>query len=364
VNSKLRVLHKYVSLTVAAIWTFQALTGALLVFHWEFDDALLGGASVPLNIERLGGSIDAMILSRQFGTPTGVYWSGGDAARFDVIVRRGEKSDVVRVDGEGKVLRFRPWDHDFAHIGLFQIITYLHQTLFAHDPGKWFLGASGFLLLSNLIVGLKLAWPRRNTWRAALLPRRSTVLAATVFSWHRALGLSLAAFAILSIGAGVLMAYEDPLADWFDDARPNPPAAQAAAEPARGRPVTTAEAIKAALERYPSAALTGIDLPDADSPWIRVELRQKSEWRRVSGRTSVFVSSRSGRLLREYDARLAPLKTRFWDGLYAIHTGEAGGWPGRVAAVLIGIWLLTMIALGLTLWWVRRKRPASKLKGH
>jgi uncharacterized iron-regulated membrane protein len=101
--------------------------------------------------------------------------------------------------------------------------------------------------------------------------------------------------------------------------------------------------------------LTGIDLPDEKSPWFKVELRQASELRRVSGRTFVYVSSLSGRILQDYDAKTAPLKTRFWDALYAIHTGEAGGSPGRWAAVAIGVWLLSMIGLGLTLWWVRRR---------
>ncbi len=352
---KIRILHKYVSLTFAALWILQALTGALLVFHWELDDAFLGGPSVRLNVEKLGDRIDTMILTRQYGTPTGIYWSGGEAARFDVIVQRAAKSDVVRVDGQGSVLRQRPWDHDFAHIGVFQDITYLHQTLFAHDVGKWFLGASGLVLFSNITLALKLAWPRRQSWASALFPRRSKVFAANIFAWHRALGLSLAFVALVSIGAGVLMAYETPLADWFDDARPSPPAELGAAETRSPAAIGTAQAIRTALERYPSAVLTGIDLPDANSPWFKVELRQASELRRVSGRTFVDVSSLSGRILRDYDPRTAPLKTRFWDALYAIHTGEAGGWLGRAGAVLIGVWLLSMIALGLTLWSARRR---------
>jgi uncharacterized iron-regulated membrane protein len=296
---KFRVVHKYVSLTCAALWILQALTGVLLVFHWELDDLFLSRPARTLSVEKLGTSIDAMIASGQFGTPTALYWSAGQAGRFDVIVEQGEKADVLRVDGEGSILRRRPWNHDFVHIGPFQIITYLHQTLFAHDIGKWFLGGSGLLLLSNIILGLKLAWPRRRSWIAALLPRKFNALAATAFAWHRAMGLWLGIVAFLTLGAGVLMAFEDPLAAWFDDARPDPPATVAAAEFLRPSAIGTAEAITTALTRYPSAALTGID--------------------------------------------------------YAIHTGEAGGWAGRIGAAIVGMWLLSMIALGLTLWSARRR---------
>jgi len=41
---KLRLLHKYLSLTVAALWLMQAVTGALLVFHWELDDWAVAGS--------------------------------------------------------------------------------------------------------------------------------------------------------------------------------------------------------------------------------------------------------------------------------------------------------------------------------
>jgi hypothetical protein len=34
----LRSVHKYLSLTMAAMWLLQAATGVLLVFHWELDD--------------------------------------------------------------------------------------------------------------------------------------------------------------------------------------------------------------------------------------------------------------------------------------------------------------------------------------
>jgi uncharacterized iron-regulated membrane protein len=360
--AKIKVVHKYVSLTLAALWILQALTGALLVFHWELDDLTLNLPEKALDVEKFGNSIDAMIASRQYGIPTGVYWSAGQEGRYDVVVQQTEKSDVLRVDGDGVVLRRRPWNHDFLHIGPFQIITYLHQTLFAHDVGKWILGVSGLFLFTNIVLGLKLAWPRRRTWSAALRPRASHSLAAAAYAWHRAVGLWLGMVALLAIGTGVLMAFETPLAAWFDDARPEPSAEIAAAEVKWPTPIGTAAAITTARARYPSAALTGIDLPSDDNLWFRVELREPGEIHRTSGRTSVYVSSRSGRVIREYAGEKAPLKTRIWDSFYSIHTGEAGGWPGRIAATLIGVWLLSMIVLGLTLWWSRR-RPVTRRSG-
>jgi uncharacterized iron-regulated membrane protein len=39
----LRLVHKYLSLTVAAMWLLQAVVGVLLVFHWEPDDWMVDG---------------------------------------------------------------------------------------------------------------------------------------------------------------------------------------------------------------------------------------------------------------------------------------------------------------------------------
>lgn len=107
------------------------------------------------------------------------------------------------------------------------------------------------------------------------------------------------------------MAFEDPFAAWFDDARPVPRSAVAEAEPPNALAIGVAQAMTTALGRYPAAVLTGIDLSNGGPLWFRVVLRQPGELRRVSGRTIVYVSSRCGRELQEYDARIVPIKTKF-----------------------------------------------------
>ena len=52
---KLRFLHNYLSLTLAALWLMQAVTGALLVFHWELDDWAVSGPQRHLHPVRFGG---------------------------------------------------------------------------------------------------------------------------------------------------------------------------------------------------------------------------------------------------------------------------------------------------------------------
>ena len=357
-RSTIQILHKYLSLCVVALWLLQAVTGVLLVFHWELDDWSVRGGAGPLEPAAFSRALDAMARSGPARQLSGVYPSAGRAGRFDVLLDRSDgRTDILRVDGQGRVLRQRPGNYDWPHIGVFQIATYLHQTLFAHNLGRWFIGLSGLLLLTNLGMGLTLAWPRRGGWRKALLPTRAARAPMTVHGWHRALGLWFAWPALVIIAAGAIMAFETPLSDWFTDTRAPPAAKAAAAEPMAARSITAATAIVAAERAYPNAPLSVLEPPAANAPWWKVSVRQRGEWRRFDGTTTLYVSSRSGRLLANYDALRAPLKTRFWDSLYAIHTGEAAGVVGRWISVLIGVCLASLCALGLCLWWLRRPRP-------
>ena len=138
------------------------------------------------------------------------------SGRFDVLLTQTSgESDALRVDGEGTMLRRRPANYDNLHIGIYQIATYLHQTLFLHQTGRWFMGFSGVLLLSNLVLGLCMAWPRKGQWRRALMPVAAGALTARVYSWHRAVGLWLAFAVFPLVFAGVLMAFDNPLERWF-----------------------------------------------------------------------------------------------------------------------------------------------------
>lgn len=347
-------------LVFMGLWMLQAATGVLLVFHWELDDATVPGPARALDVNRFGAGLERLAAARPDRAVTAVYPSGGLPGRFDVLLAASNgQTDAVRVDGAGTVLRERPWDHDFGRIGPFQIATYLHQTLFAHQLGTWFIGLSGALLISNIAIGAVMAWPRPGRWRAALTPAKAASPPAEAFAWHRAAGLWLVAPALLLVCCGVVMAFETPLAGWFDDARPRPSATAAAREPLVAGRAGAAQAMVTAFHSYPGARLAALEAPSPQTPWWLVRLRQGGEFRRVAGLTTVLVSSASGRVLASYDALKAPAKARLWEALYAVHTGEIAGAAGRWAALAIGLWLVTMIGLGLRLWAVRRAIPST-----
>jgi uncharacterized iron-regulated membrane protein len=351
VRNTLRTLHRYVALTCAALWLVQGLTGLLMVFRWELDDAPLAGPAVALDVAALDARISAIEGDGTGRTVTQLWATGGVDGRYDLHVDvAGGHGQVVRVDGAGRVLRTRG-----AEAGLIPQAATLHQTLFAGDTGRSIIGASGALLVVTVLMGLVLAWPKRVTqWRPAVWPPKTRPGAARRYAWHRAVGLWLAVPVVVFASAGALMTIDAPLKRWFGlDATPPE---LATAQPLVGPPIGTARALQVALQQVSGAGLSGAAFPKADAPWYRVRVRQPGELRRVYGTTTVYVAAADGRVLRVEDALRATPARAFMDALYPVHTGEAAGPLGRLLSLAFGSWLLTMLVLGIGLWSARRRK--------
>src|SRR2546430_16920423 len=102
---KLRLLHKYLSLTMAALWLMQAVTGALLVFHWELDDWAGAGPQRHLDPARFGAFLESLQAPPSRPTVKPVYASGGLSGRFELLFSDpGGATAVLRGGGAGAVL--------------------------------------------------------------------------------------------------------------------------------------------------------------------------------------------------------------------------------------------------------------------
>jgi uncharacterized iron-regulated membrane protein len=273
----------------------------------------------------------------------------GSPNRYDLLFSdRNDRMDAVHVDGRGIVLRERPYDYAYPAPGLFQTAHDFHETLFSGDRGKLFLGFSGALLLSNLLLGLTLAWPGRGQWRRVLLPGMAGPFTANVYKWHRALGLMIVLPAIVIVTCGI--AQQWPTDEWLGVESPKPVAHAGATGS-----VALGDAISTALALHPGATLAVVELPSAENAWYRIRLRQPGELRRVYGTTTVYVDAHDGSVLLDRDAFALPLNERISNAFYPIHTGEFAGFIGRLVVLLTGLGLLGMATLGACLWWTRRR---------
>ncbi len=350
-------IHRWISLGMLAFWTIQALTGMLIVFHWEIDDALIPGAATRLDPPAIERRIEELAPSGSGSSIRSVWESGGVEGRFDLYLDSPDGSSMVRVDGAGKVLRERAYGEMLADGGWVDTLVVIHHNLLSGDTGSWIVGLSGFVLLTNLVLGIFMAWPARGAgkgqWRKLLLPRLGKRHgAANVYAWHRAIGLWGAVPAILMASAGTLMVFSGAVESVID---PAPIEAPAVAGDRVGD-IGFASAVDIALRIYPGATLSGVTMPSSESALYKVRVLRPGEWRRVYGTTTVFVDARDGTVAARFDALSDGPRRSFVDGLFPFHTGEMGGLAGRIAVMAIGVWLLTMIWLGVVLWRRRSKR--------
>jgi uncharacterized iron-regulated membrane protein len=353
VRKPLLKLHRWVSLCVAALWLFQALTGMFIAFHWQIGNALLPGAAKPIDIAAIDRTVRALTPEGS-GKQIGSIWTSADGSdRFDLYLddSRSGESRTIRVNGGGDILRDRPDSAQFEQGAWIGTIVLLHHNLLAGDTGSWIIGLSGILLITNIIGGLILAWPRRGTIRAVLLPRRSGAPVARFYAWHRALGLWAAPPALILVLAGTLMVFSGGLTSVLDA-----PGREIANQPWRGTPaIGMPAAVKTAQDLYPTAALSGISYPTPDNAAWRVRLSQPGEPARTYGNTTVFVDANDGKVIGNFDAMNPPPSRGFIDSLFPLHTGDMFGVIGRIGAIAIALWLSTMTILGVLLW-ARRKR--------
>ncbi|NUT01387.1 MAG: PepSY domain-containing protein [Sphingomonas sp.] len=342
-----RQVHRWVSLTVAAIWLVQGVTGTLSVFRWEIDDWTVAGAHVPVDLKAVGRKVDALAATPGI-VVSSVWTSGTNAGRFDVHYDRDEAYRVMRIDGQGRALRDRSGDQLAAQGAIWDTITTIHTSLMLDETGEWLIGISGLLLLSNILLGLKLAWPKRGTWRKTLFGKPAGKPTAKLYGWHRKVGLWFAFPALFTVAAGISMVFSDALERKLGAELANPVVDTA------GRGIGFANAIGIALKTYPAASFSGVSLPDEEEPWYRVRLRNAGEVPRKWGTTVVWVAAGNGRVLGTYDAASPRPGRAVTDTLYAVHTGQIGMIFGRLVVLAIGLCLLSLIALGLPLWWKRR----------
>ena len=346
-------VHRWLGLACLAFWAIQALTGVLIVFHWEMDDALVPGARTAIDPAAIERRIEALTPDGSGGSVGSVWESGGVPGRFDLYLDGPDGSSVVRIDGQGTVLRERADGEMLAHGGWIDTLVVVHHNLLAGDTGSWIVGISGAVLLVSLLLGLVSAWPRRGQWRSALFPRRGGAgSVASTYSWHRALGLWVAVPALMTVAAGTMMVFSGVV-----EAIVEPPPVEAPESTGVSkRDVGFATAVAAAQAAYPDARLSGVNLPSADAPFYKVRLLQPGESRRVYGTTTVYVRADNGLVTARHDALVDGPRRSFADGLFPFHTGEMGGLFGRLLVLATGLWLLTMVVLGLALWRKRSRR--------
>lgn len=348
---KLLGIHRWLSVGAAIFWLLQAITGILIIFHWEIGDASLSTLHRPTDLAAIERRIDALAPAGSGARMASVWTTAGLPDRYDIQFKdRDGKSGSVRVAGDGTIID-APREDETRILGF--LVGFHHDLL--GSWGSWVVSISGLLLCSNILLGIVAAWPKRGTWKIALVPARRGPAAARLYSWHRSVGLWAAIPALAIAATGTMLKFEDGVG-----ALVGAKAVSLPANPPAGPAVGFATAAQTALGAIPGSSLTQVAWPAENDATYRVRVRAPGEIRRAYGGSIVLVDANDGAVRAIYAIADAEPARAFMSALFPIHTGEAGGLVGRMLSIAIGLWLITMIVAGLLLWLKRRKPAARK----
>jgi uncharacterized iron-regulated membrane protein len=356
-------LHRYLGLGIGIIFAIVGLTGSVLVFQHELEQAAitlrynaivpqphrLSPEAVLKHVETHYGNqeniaIAAIDLAPTPTTPDKVKIKPLNQPSLELLVNpyTGE------ILGEANENRFFKWMHK------------LHDRLLigrigSFDPGKIIIGVSAFLALVINLTGVILwdGWRRLHQgfqvkWQAKPLRLNYDI--------HKVVGILAALFLSLTALTGFLWSFklDKPLAHWITA---SPPHLSIQRPASVGRPgqstLSITEILHIADTALPAAVTTRIRLPEQSNQVFKVHKKLLQE-KSTTGHSQVVIDGYSGKILEIKNELHRSSHEQVLNIFKKVHDGTFAGLPTRILYLLTGITPLMLLATGFFMYGYRR----------
>lgn len=285
-------------------------------------------------------------------------WDGDERAVQVDMVRNGRRGGIaIAVDPyTGRVLGNVHGD------AFFHTVEQVHKTLAAGAVGRQLVAASTALLWVLTLSGLVLRWPRRRrlapaTWLRPEMRLRGRGL---LRSLHAVAGTWLLLCYLLVSLTGLWWSYD------FVRRAINGLAGVTVAHHAH-RPAPATPGLPGSIDNAwegfrrstPQATRAMVILGGGASAPLQVRY-QDPEAPHARAWNSVTLDPASGRVLGRQRYADLPAGRRLPGTVFALHSGELLGWPGRIAMLLAALSLPAFTVTGVWLWLWRRRSPRTR----
>lgn len=363
--------HRWFGL-IAAAWLFVfGLTGAILVFYQEIDRGLNPEWRAPKPADARA-RVDALIAAAEAKRPDAhVFFidlpdSGAEPARLTFSARNDAAAPLpsgLQVFGDpytGEILgerRFGALKFDRAHIAT--LIYQLHVNLMLGPVFTWLGGLVAFLWIFDHVASAALSFPTMRKWAQSFRIRKGAKGHKFVFDLHRAGGLWMFPITLTLAVSGVYFNWYEDFKGAVEATLPTT-APYSERAPERVSPVYQAalsadEAI-AIAERRAGAATDSIVIEPGKGHY-EVRLFDRRDVKPYGGR-AVYVDMKTGAVLADEHETTGGAGNVVLAWQYPLHSGQAFGWPGRIAIFLAGIAVCAFSGTGVMIW--ARKRAARR----
>ncbi|MCC3152033.1 PepSY-associated TM helix domain-containing protein [Hymenobacter sp. BT770] len=387
-KSLIRNIHLYLGLVSGLVIVFVCLTGSILAFEKEIEQAwhperyfVAPSTTAALPLARLVEAVGAYKPKAKisgvkvYADPTrtveislaGGPEKGGKGKAGQEAGSTGPAKGKGKGDGGGPRLYVNPYTAAVTgemnpRDTFFHTIEQLHRGLVAGKVGKLVMGVSASIFLFILGTGLVLWWPAmRKAMSQRLQVKWGSSWKRLNHDFHIVLGFYASLFLFVMALTGVGMSF-----DWVGQGinqlthsplkRSEPPVSAA---PGAGVAPFAPDAVLAlARQQAPDAESYALQLPKEPTGSIRVSMLRPGALTE-NATDEVFLDQYSGQVISGQTYAQRPVGQRIRGLFKPVHTGAIFGWPTKLLALTMGLLGATFPITG-TIMWLNRLRKNRK----
>lgn len=350
--SKLRLIHRWLGLSVGLLLVVQGLTGAFMAFIPQFDRMINPGFAAsynPATTQPLPQIAEGVWKARHdkyqgvgvnlaSGVPTLMlgFWPQPDPFLPGEIEFR-----IARIHPTTGAILAEALYGAFPTESL-MVPVYIHSwhtTLTSGALGRFTLIGSSLFLLLSILLGVRIWWPGRRRLRQQL-----SVASVDRNRWAQTLHRFVAPYAAVVLGLLLITGVALQFVITID-----PIYAAKSSQPA-GRPqINPLRAWQSAERMFPGAKPLQLGAPFTPSGVFRVEL-EPVVGPLAGDSVELFVDNYSGEVLRVRDRATASPLEKVLGLLAPLHGGSILGTTGHVLAFIAGFLPLLLLITGVRRW--------------
>jgi len=356
---RLLALHRWCGLLVSANLLVLTLSGLILIFHDEIDDALgvvPHAASGPAQLS-LSRALDLALAAKPHAKPVFLFQ---DQERHPGLLFVGLSEGARRLDSAKPVaidLRqgrlFEGLDLDGSFTG---IVLELHAELFAGPIGRILVGVVALAFLISLISGAIVYGPLMKKFAFGLV-RRDKARRTLFADLHKLFGAATLGWTFVVAGSGLLLSVGSFLLQYYSATELAMLGKPYASEPVVDDLSTIDRAVQQAERGQHGRHWSLVALPGSDlaSPRHYTVLLQGGAGIEARVLTMALVDAREP---TRAEAHQLPLYLRALLLSEPLHFGDYGGLPLKLVWTLFGLATLGLSASGV--WAFRTGRRESR----
>lgn len=369
-----RRIHLYLGLLTGIIIMITCLTGAILVFEQDLQQAIyperyfVKETGTPLTADSL---VNIVALKNPNARINGIkiYTKANRTAEVSIQLKDAQKvTGKNKGKGEKQTAFINPYTGQIVTLynykkSFFYFSMDVHRWMLSGDTGKMIVGVATLLFLIIIITGIILWWPRNK----AILKQRLKFKTDAGFKrmnhdYHVVLGFYSAIFLFVLAFTGLAWSFK-----WFNQAIYTVTGTkQEKAKPIKSTPTVQGKttiyyAIQQIEQIEKEAKYYNISLPGNSTESISVRVLTKNAAHETAS-DNYTIDAYSGKILAQNKFQDKNLGAKVRSTFKPIHVASIYGWPTKVIGFLVCLFGTFFPASGIIMWWnrTRKKRKENK----